>query len=165
MLHSEHLTTTVVLLGSKLEYMLAGLLIFMLVGCVGLFAALQPEAYARYFLAESQRRALSSNLKALSLTASAIFVGCMVVVLAIPLHGSWNLLAPVSEPIFFFVCAVAYVWWGIGLLRNPESFLKRTTEPWSRVPTWVIKGFGSVLLLGAVGFLYGFALRIRGLLR
>jgi hypothetical protein len=29
--------------------MLAGLLIFALVGCMGLFAALRPETYARYF--------------------------------------------------------------------------------------------------------------------
>ena len=145
--------------------MLVPLLIFALVACMGLFAALRPEAYARYFLAESQRRALSSNLKALSLTGWAIFVGCMVVAIAIPFQSKWNLVAPVFGPLFFLVCAVAYVWWGIGLLRNPESFLKRTTEPWSRVPTWVIKFLGSLLLLGAVGFLYGFAVRIRGLLR
>jgi|ERR1700730_14748640 hypothetical protein len=40
-------------------------------GCMGLLAALRPEACARYFLAESQRRALSSNLKELSLTTNA----------------------------------------------------------------------------------------------
>ena len=145
--------------------MLVPLLIFALVGCIGLLAALRPEAYARYFLAESQRKTLSSNLKALSLTGWVIFVGCMVVVLAIPFQSKWDLLAPVFGPLFFLVCAVAYVWWGIGLLRDPESFLKRTTEPWSRAPTWAIKCFGSLLLLGAVGFLYGFAVRIRGLLR
>jgi len=29
-------------------------------------------------------------------------------------------------------------WWGVGLLRNPESFLQKTTEPWSRLPTWAV---------------------------
>jgi hypothetical protein len=141
------------------------ILIFALVGCMGLLAALRPEAYARYFLAESQRRALSSNLKALSLLGWVTFVGCVVVVVGIFFQSKWDLLAPVFKPLFFVVCAAAYVWWGIGLLRNPESVLKRTTEPWSRVPTFVIKCFGSLLLIGAVGFLFGFAVAIKGLLR
>jgi len=145
--------------------MLVALLIFALVGCLGLFAALRPEAYARYLLAESQRKALSGNLRALSLTGWLIFCGCTIVVIAIPFHSKWNLLAPVFGPLFFFVCAVAYIWWGVGLLRNPESFLKRAAEPWSRVPPWAIMCFGSLLLLGAVGFLYGFAVGIKGFLR
>jgi hypothetical protein len=145
--------------------MLLPLLIFALVGCLGLFAALRPEAYAHYFLAESQRRALSGKLRALSLTGWAIFCGCTIVVVAIPFHSKWSLLAPVFGPLFFLVCAVAYLWWGVGLLCYPESFLKQAPEPWSRLPTWVIKCFGSLLLLGAVGFLYGFAVRIKDLLR
>jgi hypothetical protein len=141
------------------------LLIFVLGGCIGLFAALRPDAYTRYFLAECQRKALSGNLRAVSLVGWAIFCGCMVVVIAIPFHSKWNLLAPVIGPLFFLVCAVAYSWWGIGLLRNPESFLKRAIEPWNRFPKWFIKGLGSLLLFGAVGFLYGFAVRIREFLR
>jgi len=141
------------------------LLIFVLVGCMGLFAALRPELYARYFLAEVQRKAVSRNLKGLSLTGWVIFCFCMVVVIAFPFHSKWDLLAPVFGPLFFLLCAGAYLWWGVGLLRNPESFLKRASEPWSRFPTWVIQGFGSLLLLGAVGFLYGFAVGIKSLLR
>jgi hypothetical protein len=34
----------------KLEYMLAGPLVFALAGCMGLFAALQMETYAALFL-------------------------------------------------------------------------------------------------------------------
>ena len=150
---------------TKLRYMLVPLLILSLVGLIGIFAALRPEAYTRYFLAESQRRALSGNLKAVSLVGWVIFGGCMVVIIAIPFQGKWNILAPVFGPLFFLVCATAYIWWGIGLLRDPESFLNRASEPWSRLPTWVIKGFGSLLLLGAMGFLYGFAVRMKGLLR
>jgi hypothetical protein len=145
--------------------MLVPLLIFALVGCLGLFAALRPEAYARYFLAEFQRRALSGNLKALSFTGWVIFCGCMAMVIALPFQSKWSLLAPVFSPLFFLVCAVAYVWWGVGLLRNPGSFLRRATEPWSRLPAWAVKCFGSLLLLGAIGFLYGFAVRIKDLLR
>lgn len=145
--------------------MLVPLLIFALVGCLGLVAALRPEVYARYFLAESQRRALSGNLRALSFTGWVIFCGCMAVVIALPFQSKWSLLAPVFSPLFFLVCAVGYIWWGVGLLRNPESFLKRAIEPLRRLPIWAVKSFGSVLLLGAAGFLYGFVLRIKGLFR
>jgi hypothetical protein len=58
----------------KLEYMLAGLLIVALAGCMGLFAALRPETHARYLLAEYQRRALSGKCNALSLTGWIIFL-------------------------------------------------------------------------------------------
>src|SRR4051812_41904332 len=110
------------------------LLIFALVGCMGLFAALKPEAYTRLFLAEFQRRALSNNLKAVSLTGLLIFCGCMAVAIAIPFHEKWHIVAPVFTPLAFLVCSAAYVWWGIGLVRNPEAFLKRASEPWSRSP-------------------------------
>jgi hypothetical protein len=144
--------------------MLAPLLIFVLIGCFGLFAALRPAEYTRYFLAESQRKALSGNLKAVSFTGWVIFGGCIVVAIAIPFHSKWNLLEPVLGPLFFLVCAGAYSWWGIGLLRDPESFLRRASEPWSRFPVWAVIGLGSLLLLGAAGFLYGFLTRIRLLL-
>jgi hypothetical protein len=161
--------STVALLGVSrvitLRRMLAPLLIFALVGCMGLFAALRPEAYTRYFLAEFQRRAVSRNLKALSFTGWVIFCSCLAMVIALPFHSKWSLFAPVFSPLFFLVCAVAYVWWGVRLLRNPESFLKQTTEPWSRLPTWAVQCFGALLLLGAAGFSFGFALRIKGLLR
>lgn len=48
----------------------------------------------------------------------------------------------------------------------PESFLKRASEFWSRVPVWGVRIFGSLLLLGAAGFLYyGFLSNIKALLR
>ena len=90
--------------------MLVPLLILALVGFMGIFAALRPEAYTRYFLAESQRRALSDNLKAVSLVGWVIFGSCMVVIIAIPFQSKWNVLAPVFGPLFFLVCAVAYIW-------------------------------------------------------
>ena len=84
----QRLVSTATLLGISrvitLRRMLLPLLIFALVGCMGLFAALRPEAYARYFLAEFQRRAVSRNLKALSFTGWVIFYGCLAVVLALP---------------------------------------------------------------------------------
>jgi hypothetical protein len=122
--------------------MLVPLLVFALVGCIGLFAALRPEEYARYFLAESQRRALSSNLKALSLIGWVIFVGCMVVIVAIPFQSKWNLLAPVFGSLFFLVCAVAYVWWGIGLPAQSRIIShanNQTLEPRSRVASQVLR--------------------------
>jgi hypothetical protein len=145
--------------------MFVPLLIFASVGCMGLFAALRPEEYTRYFLGESQRKALSGNFKAVSSTGWVIFCGCITVVIAIPFHSKWNLLAPVLGPLLFLVCAGAYAWWGTGLLRNPESFLNRASGPWSRFPVWVVRGFGSLLLFGAAAFLYGFPSRVRVLLR
>jgi hypothetical protein len=145
--------------------MFAGLLIFALVGCMGLLAALRPETYARYFLAEYQRRALSGNFKGLSFTGWIIFSVCFIAIIVLPFGSRLNFLAPVFSPLFFLVCATAYLWWGVGLLRRPESFIGRLSQPWKRLPTWAIKGFGLLLLLGAVGFLYGFAVRIRVLLR
>ncbi len=145
--------------------MLFPLLIFASGCCVGLFAALRPEEWIHCFLAESQRKALSGNLKLVSLIGWVICCSCIVVLVAIPFQSKWYLLAPVIGPLFFLVCAVAYSWWGIGLLRKPESSLKRAIEPWNRSPKWFIKGLGSLLLLVAIGFLYGFAVRIREFLR
>jgi hypothetical protein len=141
------------------------MLIFVAIGCTGLIAALWPETYVRYFLAEYQRKALSGNIKVVSLVGWGIFSGCIVVAIALPFHSKWNLLAPVVSPLFFLICAAAYCWWGIWLVRRPESFLKRVTVPWSRLPVWGVRVFGVLLLVGATAFLYGFALRVKGLLR
>src|SRR5262249_9363995 len=141
--------------------MLVPLLIFVVVGCMGLIAALWPETYVHYFLAEYQRKALSGNMKGLSLTGWVIFSGWMVVVIALSFHSKWNLLTPVVGPLFFLICAVAYCWWGIWLVRRPESFLKRATAPWRRIPVWGIRVFGVLLLVGATAFLYGFASRVK----
>jgi len=145
--------------------MLLPYLILALVAGSGLFAALRPEAYVRYCLAKFQRKAVSRNPRALSLTGWAIFGVCMVVIIALPFQSKWYLLAPVFGPLFDLACAAAYIWWGIGLLRSPNSFLRRVNDPWARLPAWVIQGFGFALLLGAAGFLFGFAVRVKGLLR
>lgn len=145
--------------------MLVPISVFVLTACFGLFAALRPEAYSRYFLGESQRRALSGNLKALSITGWVIFGGCTAVAIALPFQSKWSQLAPLFSLLFFLVCAISYVWWGLALRRNPQSFLNRTREPWSRMPAWAVKVIGLLLLLGAAGFLYGFSARIRGLFR
>jgi hypothetical protein len=87
------------------------------VGCIGLLAALHPEIYARYFLAEYQRRAISGNFKALSLTGWLIFSVCAIAIIVLPFGSKLNFLA-VFSPLFFLVCAMAYVWWGVRLLRN-----------------------------------------------
>jgi hypothetical protein len=136
--------------------MIVVILVFALVGCMGLFAALRPEAYSRYFLAEYQRRALSGYRKALSFIGWIIFWVCIAVVLAIPFQSHWRDVAPIASPLLFLVCAAAYVWWGVGLVRKPESFLERTAAPWNRLPVRGVRGIGALLLLGACGFLYGF---------
>jgi hypothetical protein len=74
--------------------MLAGLLIFALVGCMGLFAALRPETYARYFLAEYQRRALSGKFRALSFTGWIIFSVCTIAIISSSFRKQAQLLGP-----------------------------------------------------------------------
>lgn len=145
--------------------MLVPLLILVLIGSVGLFAALRPEEYTRYFLAESQRKALFGNLKAVSSLGWAVFCACVAVFTAIWFHREWNILAPLLGPLFFLVCAGAYAWWGIRLLRDPELFRKRLSGFWSQLPAWVVRGLSSLLLLGTLAFLYGFLLKSRLLLR
>jgi hypothetical protein len=140
--------------------MLIPLLIFILIGSMGLLAALRPDMYIRTFLAESQRRALSGNLRSVSLTGWVIFGGCVLTGIAFSLRNNLQALAPVVSPMLFLACAAAYFWWGIALLRRPESFLRRAVEPWNRVPAWGVKALGAVLIVGACGFSYGFAAKI-----
>lgn len=49
------------------EKLLGAQILFALVGLMGLYAALRPEQYARYFLAQWQRERIAGNLKGLSL--------------------------------------------------------------------------------------------------
>jgi hypothetical protein len=140
--------------------MLIPLLFFVLIGSMGLLAALRPDMYIRTFLAESQRRALSGNLRSASLTGWVIFGGCALTVIALSVGDRLQAFTPVVSPMLFLACAAAYLWWGVALLRRPESFLRRAVEPWSRIPVWVVKALGVVLLAGACGFSYGFAAKI-----
>jgi hypothetical protein len=63
--------------------MLAPLLVFGSIVCVGLLAALRPQVFARYFLTESQQRALSGNLSVISMTGWAMFSGCIAIIIVI----------------------------------------------------------------------------------
>jgi hypothetical protein len=132
------------------------ILVFALLGCMGLFAALRPEAYSRYLLAEYQRRALSGNFKVISFIGWIIFAICLAVVLAIPFQSRWRDVAPIASPFFLLVCAVAYAWWGVGLVRKPASFLEQAAAPWNRLPVRGVQGIGALLIFGACGFLYAF---------
>ena len=145
--------------------MFVALLSLALITCMGLFAALRPETYTRYFLAEYQRKALSNNLKTVSLVGWLVVSCCTVVPLPFLFHNVLTVIAPVFSPVPFLICAVAYFWWGAALLRKPESFLERATAPWNRLPAWAITFFGFLLLFGAVGFSYGFIVKILVLVR
>ena len=142
--------------------MLGAQILFALVGLMGLYAALRPEQYARYFLAQSQRERISGNLKALSLTGWGIFIFCIVVVVGIALQGLIRPYGAVLDAGLFLVIALAWLWWGISLLLRSDSFLRRAN---ARLPLWVIKIFGIVLLLGAAEFGYEFVVRTKALLR
>lgn len=128
--------------------------------CVGLITALWPEAFIRYFLAEYQRENLSGQLRFVSALGWVFLSGSVLLFVALIFQSELNFLAPIVGPLLFLVCAAAYLWWGIWLVRSPDSFLKRATGPLSRLPVWSVRAFGSVLLVGAIGFLYGFVSRL-----
>lgn len=112
--------------------MLVPLLIVAVVGCMGLLAALRPETYARYFLAEYQRRALSGNFKAVSLTGWIIFSVCTIAIIVLPFGSKLTFLAPVFSPLFFLVCAVGLCLVGSPTLAQPRIIPEtnnRTLEP------------------------------------
>lgn len=136
------------------------LLLFAVFACVGLVAALRPETYTRYFLAEYQRKALSDHLWFVSAFGWVFFCFSVLFFVAFSFKIEWNFLAPIVGPLLFLVCAAAYLWWGIWLVRSPNSFLKHATGPLKRLPVWCVRAFGFVLLVGAIGFLYGFASRL-----
>jgi uncharacterized protein YhhL (DUF1145 family) len=137
-------------------------IIIAVVGLMGLYAALRPEQYARYLLAEKQRPTTSHELKVLSLTGWGIFAFGVIAVCGIALQGVIRPYGAVLDAGLFLVCALAWLWWGMSLLLRPDSFTKRANR---RLPHWVIRIFGTVLLLGAAGFGYGFAVRANALLR
>jgi hypothetical protein len=136
------------------------LLLLAAFACVGLIAALRPQAFTRYFLAEYQRKALSGQLKFVSAFGWMFLSGSVLLFIALIFQSELNFLTPIVGPLLFLVCAAACLWWGIWLVRTPDSFLKRATGPLSRLPVWGVRAFGSVLLVGAIGFLYGFVTRL-----
>ena len=136
------------------------LLLLAVLACVGLVAALRPETFTRYFLAEYQRKALSDHLRFVSAFGWVSFSFSVLFFVTFIFQIDGNFLAPIVGPLLFLGCAAAYLWWGIWLVRNPDSFLKRATGPLKRLPVWCVRAFGSVLLVAAVGFLYGFASRL-----
>jgi hypothetical protein len=137
-------------------------IIFAAVALMALYAALRPEQYTRYFLTEWQRERISGNLRGLSLTGWGIFVFCVVVAIG---FGWRTAIRPYSTPLeagMLLIFALAWLWWGIDLLLRPESFIKRANARW---PRWLVKAFGLILLLGAVGFAYEFGVKAKVLFR
>jgi hypothetical protein len=67
--------------------MLIPLAVAAVVGLVGLLAALQPDAYTRYFLTDSQRERLAGHLKTVSLVGWFIFGTCLFVFAVLALRN------------------------------------------------------------------------------
>ena len=132
------------------------------VALMALYAALRPEQYTRYFLAEWQRERISSNLRGLSLTGWGIFVFCVVATIGFAFRSAIRPYSTLLQAGMFLIFALAWLWWGIGLLLRPDSFIRRAN---ARLPLWVVRVFGIVLLLGAARFGYEFGVRAKALLR
>jgi hypothetical protein len=68
----------------KLRHMIAVLMVFGIVGFLGLLAAKRPHVFVRYVLADWQRERLEGNMAAVSWTGWIIF-GCAAFTLAVML--------------------------------------------------------------------------------
>jgi len=100
--------------------------------------------------------------------------GFVVIVLLVALAASSSLALRVRlrdivrphgtllEAGMLLIFALAWLWWGISLWFRPDSFIKRANV---RLPRWLVKVFGAVLLLGAVKFAYEFGVRAKALFR
>jgi hypothetical protein len=128
------------------------LLLLAAFACVGLIAALRPEAFTRYFLAEYQRKALSGQLKFVSAFGWVLLSGSVLLFIPLTFQSQLNFLAPIVGPLMFLVCAAAYFWWGIWLVRTPDSFLKRATWPLSRLPVWGVRALARSCWLERLAF-------------
>jgi len=64
------------------------LLLLAAFACVGLIAALRPEAFTRYFLAEYQRKALSGQLKFVSAFGWVFLSGSVLLFIALTSRAS-----------------------------------------------------------------------------
>jgi amino acid transporter len=136
--------------------------------CLALFMALKPAAYSKYFLAEFQRRQSERDpdtfFKAISVVGWIMFGVFLLVLIGIAAHAGISRALPYLEVLFFLGCGIAYIWWGIGLFRRPELFL-RHTPPFDRLPLVAVKVLGVLLGIGAAEFLYGFVKRLIIILR
>jgi hypothetical protein len=70
--------------------------------CVGLIAALRPEAFTRYFLAEYQRKALSRQLKFVSAFGWVFLSGSVLLFIALIFQSELDFLAPIVGSLLFF---------------------------------------------------------------
>lgn len=138
------------------------LLLIAVMGLMGLYAALRPEQYARYFLAKWQRRRVSGQFNVLSWTGWGIFVLCTVAALVVVIRTTIRPYGVVLEAGMFLVFAIAWLWWGMSLLLRPDAFITRTN---ARLSLWVVRMFGTVLVLGAASFGYEFIVKAHALLR
>jgi hypothetical protein len=133
--------------------------IFAVVALAGLFAALWPDKYAKYFLAKVQREMTPADLKGLAATGWVLFAfaGFALVALAFP---QILLRGKLFDVIVLFVISAAWSWWGFDMMRRPESFRRGSL---ARLPVWGIKLFGVVLLLGAAGCAYQLIVKAKAL--
>lgn len=95
------------------------LLLLAVFSCVGLIAALRPEAFTRYFLAEYQRKALSGQFKFVSAFGWVFLSGSVLLFIAFIFQSELTFLTPIMGPMLFLVCAAAYLWWVSGLFAVP----------------------------------------------
>ena len=66
------------------------------------------------------------------------------------------------EPGLLLIFALAWLWWALSLWFRPDSLIKRADV---QLPRWLVKVLGMALLLGALGFAYEFAVKVKALLR
>src|ERR1039457_2663260 len=112
------------------------ILTFAVTGLMGLYAALRPEQYTRYFLAKWQRERFEGHFDTLRWVGWVIFGGCVLAIVFALSQSVRSGILPyrgVFEKLMLLVFAAAWLWWGISLLLRPDAFLRRSNVT---VPSW-----------------------------
>ena len=64
------------------------------------------------------------------------------------------------EAVLFFIFGVAWLGFGGLMAIRPQSALRNTQWPWTRLPQWGMRLLGIAVLAGAAWWFYLFATRL-----
>jgi hypothetical protein len=66
-----------------------------------------------------------------------------------------------AELIAFLIFGLAWLGFGTFMVAKPQSALRNTQWPWTRLPRWGMRVLGIAVLAGAAWWFYLFVIRLR----
>jgi hypothetical protein len=69
--------------------------------------------------------------------------------------------ARIGEAVLLLIFGIAWLGFGLFMVARPDSALRNTQFPWTRLPRWGMRLLGVFVLGGAVWLFYLFGIRIR----